>query len=284
MQLKLQLNPLFVRRARLFMLVILGTSLLACGGKDEQRSEVDDIAEAYETAQEAIENEDYRKGIAIFEAIQARFPFSDVERQIQLELMHAYYQSSQLEQAVDAADTFIRENPVHDRVDYALYIKGLSYFEGEAGLFERWFQQDITKRPPGDTDLAYSTFRRLIERYPDSEYSADAQQRILAIKERMSTYENYIADYYLRHGAYVAAVNRAKFALEEYNGASGNAESLHIMAEAYDALGINDLRDDARRVLAANFPSDGSHVEVGQTKGRLMKWIDDRFPFKAKRD
>lgn len=282
MQLKLQLNPLFVRRARLFVLIILGTSLLACGGKDEQRSEVDDIAEAYETAQEAIENEDYRKGIAIFEAIQSRFPFSDVERQIQLELMHAYYQSSQLEQAIDGADTFIRENPVHDRVDYALYIKGLSYFEGEAGLFERWFQKDTTKRPPGDTDLAYSTFRRLIERYPDSEYSADAQQRIVAIKERMSNYENYIADYYLRHGAYIAAVNRAKFALEEYNGTSGNAESLHIMAEAYNALGMNDLRDDARRVLAANFPSYGDHVEVGQPKGGLMKWINDRFPFKAK--
>ena len=282
MQLKLQLNPLFVRRARLFVLVILGTSLLACGGKDEQRSEVDDLSEAYETAQEAIDNEDYRKGIAIFEAIQAQFPFSDVERQIQLELMHAYYQSSQLEQAVDAADTFIRENPVHDRVDYALYIKGLSYFEGEAGLLERWFRQDTTKRPPGDTDLAYLTFRRLIERYPDSDYSADAQQRILAIKERMSTYENYIAGYYLRHGAYVAAVNRAKFALEEYNGASGNAESLRIMAEAYDALGISDLRDDARRVLAANFPNDGDYVEVGQPKGGLMKWINDRFPFKTK--
>jgi len=282
MQLKLQLNPLFVRRARLFVLVILGASLLACGGKDEQRSEVDDIAEAYETAQEAIENEDYRTGIAVFEAIQARFPFSDVERQIQLELMHAYYQSSQLEQAVDAADTFIRENPVHDRVDYALYIKGLSYSEGEAGLFERWFRQDTTKRPPGDTDLAYSTFRRLIERYPDSEYSADAQQRIVAIKERMLTYENYIAGYYLRHGAYIAAVNRAKFALEEYNGASGNAESLRIMVEAYDALGMSDLRDDARRVLATNFPSDGDDVEAGKPKGRLMKWIDDRLPFKAR--
>jgi outer membrane protein assembly factor BamD len=256
MQLKSQLNPLFVRRARLLGLVIIAASLLACGGNDELRSEVDNITEAYETAQEAIERKNFRKGIGIFEAIQARFPFSDLSRQIQLELLHAYYQSSQLEQAVETADTFIRENPIHDRVDYALYIKGLSYFEGEAGLLERWFRRDVTKRPPGDVDLAYSTFRRLVERYPDSEYSADARQRVLAIKERMSTYENHVADYYLRRGAYVAALNRAKSALEEYNGASGNAESLRIMAEAYDALGMSDLRDDTRRVLATNFPSE----------------------------
>ena len=80
---------------------------------------------------------------------------------------------------------------------------------------------------------------------------------MIAIKERMSEYENHIADYYLRRGAYVAAANRAKSALEEYNGASGNAESLKIMAKAYDNLGMTDLAADARRVLAASFPNDG---------------------------
>jgi outer membrane protein assembly factor BamD len=255
MQLNLQLNSVIFQRARLLMVVLVGSTLLACAGNDEIRTEVENITEAYELAQESIERKNYRKGIQIFEAIQARYPFSDLSRQIQLELLHAYFQSGALEQAVETADTFIRENPIHDRVDYALYIKGLSYFESGAGFLERWFKRDVTKRPPKDVDLAYSTLRRLIDRYPTSEYAADAELRLLAIKERMSAYENHVADYYLRRGSYVAAANRAKSALEEYNGAAGNEESLRIMVDAYDKMGMTDLRDNARKVLDANFPS-----------------------------
>ena len=257
MQFKSQLNPVFLRRTRLLLMALLIGSLWGCAGKDEANTEIKNITDAYEMAQLSIERKNYRKGIQVFEAIQARYPFSDLSRQIQLELLHAYYQSGNHEQAIDAADTFIRENPIHARVDYALYIKGLSYFEGDPGILDRWFRRDVTKRPPVDVELAYATFRRLVERYPTSEYAADAEQRMIAIKDRMCAYENYVADYYLRRGAYVAAVNRAKGALEEYNGASGNAESLKIMAAAYDNLGMADLAADARKVLAANFPNEG---------------------------
>ena len=257
MQIKSQLTSVYLRHARLLLIALVSGSLLACAGKDEVRTEIDDITDAYEMAEESIDRKNYRKGIQIFEAIQARYPFSDLSRQIQLKLLHAYYKSGQIEQAVETADTFIRENPIHPRVDYALYIKALSYFEADPGILERWFRRDTTNRPPQDVQLAYGTLRRLVERYPTSEYAADAEQRMIAIKERMSAYENYVADYYLRRGAYVAAVNRAKSALEEYNGATGNAESLRIMAEAYDELGMADLASDARKVLAANFPNEG---------------------------
>ncbi len=250
-------NATTLKRFRLVLIVLLGGMLAACAGNDEQQTEVQNITEAYETAQEAIKRKNFRRGIQIFEAIQARYPFSDLARQIQLELMHAYYQSRRLEEAVEAADTFMRENPTHARVDYALYIKGLSYFEPGAGWLERRFKRDMTKRPPKDVDLAYTTFRRLVERYPTSEYAADAEQRMVAIKNRLAAYENHVADYYLRRGAYVAAASRAKNSLEQYNGAPANRRSLEIMAEAYDELGMADLAADARRVLAANFPGDG---------------------------
>lgn len=249
-------NPVFLSQARWLVVALLLGGLAACAGKDEIQTEVQNITDAYELAQQSIERKNYRKGIQIFEAIQARYPFSDLSRQIELELLHAYYQSGLREQAIDTADTFMRENPIHARVDYALYIKGLSYYEPEAGFLERWFRRDVTTRPPIEVDLAYNAFRRLVERYPTSEYAADAEQRMIAIKERMSAYENHVADYYLRRGAFVAAANRAKSALEEYNGASGNATSLRIMAEAYENMGMDDLAADARRVLAANFPDE----------------------------
>ena len=244
---------------QLARLIALGTAiavLAACAGNDELQTEIQSLTEAYEMAQESIEKGNFRRGVQIFEAIQARYPFSDLSRQVQLELMYAYYKSGRKEQAVEAADNFMRENPIHDRIDYALYIKGIAYFEGEAGFLERRFKKDITERPPKEVDLAYSTLRRLIERYPASEYAPDARQRLVFLKNRMSAYENHVADYYLRRGAFVAALNRAKSALEDYNGANGNARSLQIMADAYEELGMHDLAADTRRVLASNFPNE----------------------------
>ncbi len=241
---------------RLAIVTLAALGLAACAGNDEMRTEVQNITEAYEEAQSAVRRGNYRRGIAIFEAIQARYPFSEIARQIQLELMYAYYKGGQREQAVEAADTFIRENPIHPRVDYALYIKGLAYFETGPGFLERWFRKDTTKRPPKDLELAYSSLRRLVERFPASEYAPDAEERMIAIKNRLAAYENHVADYYLRRGAYVAALNRAKNALESFNGAEGNARSLQIMAAAYDSLGMTKLADDTRRVLERNFPGE----------------------------
>ena len=246
-----------MKQSLLVLVLVLGTVLAGCAGNDEQQTEVQNITDAYQKAQEFIARGNYSRGIQIFEAIQARYPFSDLSRQIQLELMYGYYKSGRREQAIDAAETFMRENPIHPRVDYALYIQGLSYFEDNQGILERWFRKDTSGRPPKDIELAYASFRRLVERFPSSEYSPDAEQRMLYIKERLARYENYVADYYLRRGAYVAALNRAKAALERYNGADGNEQSLKIMAQAYENLGMSDLAADTRRVLAANFPGDG---------------------------
>lgn len=241
---------------RLAIVAIAALELAACASNDEVQTEVESITNAYEEAQVSVQRGNYRRGILIFEAIQARYPFSDLARQIQLELMYAYYKSGQMEQAVETADTFMRENPIHPRVDYALYIKGLAYYEARPGMLERWFRKDTSLRPPKDVELAYSSLRRLVERFPASEYAPDAEERMIAIKNRLAAYENHVADYYLRRGAYVAALNRAKNSLESFNGATGNARSLEIMAAAYEYLGMTQLAADTRRVLAENFPGE----------------------------
>jgi len=245
-------------RSLLRTAIILATFglLAACANNDEQETVINDVTEAYETAQTSVSRGNYRRGIQIYEAIQARYPFSDLSRQLQLDLMYAYYKAGMKEQAVEAADTFMRENPIHERVDYALYIKGLAYFEDEAGFLEKRFKRDVTQRPPKEVSEAYSSLRRLVERYPASEYAPDAEQRMVFLKNRLSEYENHVADYYLRRGAYIASLNRAKSALEDYNGAEGNADSLKIMEKAYEKLGMHDLAADARRVLELNFPEE----------------------------
>ncbi len=238
-------------------LLSLFVLITGCASNTEQRTVIQDLQEGYTAAKDAALRGNHRRAIQIYDLIQARYPFSNLSKQVQLELMYSYYKSGQPELAVEAADTFMRENPIDQRVDYALYIKGLTYFESDPGLIERVFKRDINTRPPKDAELAYSTFRRLVERYPASNYAADAEQRIIYLKNRLGAYENTVADYYLRRGAFVAALNRARTSLEEFNGASSNARSLEIMAEAYDNLGMNDLAADTRRVLAKNFPNRG---------------------------
>jgi outer membrane protein assembly factor BamD len=243
---------------RLMALVFLSAAMLSgcAGSEEEENAMLRDVTKAYETAQKSMQNQNYRRAIQIYEALQARFPFSDLSKQIQLELMYAYYKSNRQEQAIDAADTFIRENPTHPRVDYALYVKALAYFERDPGLLERWFNKDIENRPPRDGVLAFSLLKRLVERYPASPYAEDARQRMIFLKNRLAAYENTVARYYLERGAYVAALNRAKGALEEYNGANSGNESLEIMIEAYEGLGMTELAADARQVLASNFPNE----------------------------
>lgn len=241
------------------LLLLASMVIVACAGNDEiDDAFVRDITEAYETAQRSMVNGNYRKAISIFEALQARFPFSDLSSQIQLELMYAYYKSNAQEQAVDACDTFIRENPTHPRVDYAHYIKGLAYFDQDTGALERLFRRKTDNRPPRDAEQAFSAFNRLVERYPASPYAPDAQQRMIYLKNRLAAYENSVARFYIRQGAYVAALNRAKNSLEEYHGSDASEESLQLMIEAYEGLGMTELATDARRVLQENYPNDRS--------------------------
>ena len=243
-----------IRGCRSTAALLAALFLAACATNDEPRTAIQDLQEGYDIAKEAALRGNHRRAIQIYELIQSRYPFSELAKQVQLELMYSYYKSAQPELAIEAADTFMRENPIDPEVDYALYIKSLAYFEGEPGLLERVFRKDINRRPPKDAQLAYSTLRRLIERYPASQYAPDARQRIVYLKNRLCAYENSVADYYLRRGAYVAALNRAKSALEEYNGADTNQQSLEIMVAAYEKLGMSDMAADTRQVLTKNFP------------------------------
>ena len=247
--------PALLRAGLLAAMLMVGAG---CASNDEQDAVLNDIRDAYSTAKYSVARGNYTRGIEIFEAIQARYPFSELSRQLQLDLMYAYYKAGRTEEAVETADTFMRENPIHESVDYALYIKGLANFEDEAGFLEQRFRKDVTERPPQGVEESYSSFRRLVERYQASQYAPDAEQRMVFLKNRLADYENHVADYYLRRGAYIASLNRAKNALEEYNGTPANAESLRIMEKAYEKLGMYDLAADARRVLELNFPDQGS--------------------------
>jgi outer membrane protein assembly factor BamD len=209
----------------------------------------------YDRANEAMIDGDYDNAIKYYETLEARFPFSNQARQGQLDLIYTYYRNRQPESVVDAARQFERENPTHPRIDYTLYMRGMALFSGERGWFHKLFQVDMSKRPPKDARNSYSAFAELVRRFPDSPYAPDARQRMIFLRDRIARYENHIASYYLERGAYVAALNRASYTLQVYDGAPTIDETLRIMVESYRNLGMYDLASDAQQTLVANFPN-----------------------------
>ena len=227
--------------------------LAACAGSKRKAEQV--LPERlYERGHRALLSGDYRGAVRYYEALEARYPFSELARQAKLDILYAYYRAGEAESAVDAADQFIRENPTHPRVDYAIYIKGLVYFERSPNFLERWFSTDLTERPPQDVRRSFQAFQQLIERYPQSVYAHDARQRMIFLRNRLADYEVHVADYYLRRRAWVAAIARARYCIENYDGAPAVRQALEIMIDAYHALGMNDLAERSQEVYALNYP------------------------------
>lgn len=230
---------------------LLALNLFGCGSNP--REQIGTADRLYELAKRASDNGNYRDAIRYYEQLEARFPFTNAARQGQLDLMYAYYKNREPEAAIDQADQFIRENPTHPRVDYAFYIKGLVQFERNPNFLERWFKADLSQRPPIDARKSFQAFQTLVQRFPDSEYAEDSRQRMIFLRNRLASYEVYVAGHYLERGAYVGAINRAKYTIENYDGSPQVREALLIMAEAYRRLGMPELAANTEKVLAANY-------------------------------
>jgi len=228
--------------------------LLAAGCGKDTRDLQSGVEELFERATKAMDTGNFRNAISYYEGLEARYPFSNQAKQAQLNLIYCYHKSGDTESTIDAATQFERENPTHQRVDYALYMRGLANFAAQHKGYHRLLGIDLAKRPPVRAQQSFSSFSRLLQRYPDSRYAYDAQQRLTFLRNRLATHENHVADYYFERGAYVAALNRAKFTLENYDGAPAVADALYIMVGAYEKLGMQDLATDTRRVLAENYP------------------------------
>jgi outer membrane protein assembly factor BamD len=121
----------------------------------------------------------------------------------------------------------------------------------------------MTERDPKAAQDAFDAFHELVTRFPQSRYAPDAQARMTYLVSALASAEVNVAEYYLRRGAYVAAINRAQYALTNYPRAPAIERAMIVLVKAYDAMGMNDLRDDANRTLAANFPNQ--KVKVGDS-------------------
>ncbi len=237
--------------------LILLISLTACGifsplPGDNSAATSTQAKELFDLAMEEMDGGHYEKAIKNFETLQSRHPYGRYAQQAQLEIAYAYYKQKEPESAIAAADRFIKQYPNNQHVDYAYYLKGLINFNEDLGLLGGVVQQDLSERDPNAAREAFAAFKELVTRFPSSRYAPDSRLRMQYLINALARYEIHVANYYLRRGAYVAAANRAKDVLSDYPQTPATREALQIMVQAYDAMGMKDLRDDARRVLDKN--------------------------------
>ena len=242
----------------LLLIAILALTAACSSDKvDENLSET----ELYQQAMDELESSSYTSAISKLKALESRYPFGQFAAQAQLELIYAYYKNSEPEAARSSADRFIRLHPQDANVDYAYYLKGLAAYDQDTGLISRFLPLDMSKRDPGAARDSFNDFAQLTRRFPNSRYSPDARQRMIHLRNLLAAYEIHVADYYIRRKAYVAAANRGRYVVENFQETPAVGDGLAVMVEAYQKLGMDDLAATSLDVLKYNYPDNASLVD-----------------------
>src|SRR5689334_21829530 len=241
---------------RISLALLFGVLVAACGLLPELEDETRgwSAQKLYAEAKDNLDSRNYEKAVKYYQKLEARYPYGRYAQQAQLEMAYAYFKDNEPAQSIAAADRFIKLHPGHPNVDYAYYLKGLANFNDDSGWINYIGGQDLTERDPKAARDAFDAFKDLVTRFPKSRYTPDGVARMNYLLNALASHEVHVARYYMKRSAYVAAANRAQFALKTYPQAPANEEGLVILVKAYEALGMTDLRDDARRVLDKNFP------------------------------
>jgi outer membrane protein assembly factor BamD len=233
-------------------------SLSACGMLNTEK--LDETASwsasrLYSEARESLLSANYATAIGYFEKLESRYPFGNYAQQAQMEIAYAYYRQGDQPQALAAVERFIKLHPNHPNVDYMYYLRGLINFNDRLSMFDFMSRQDPSERDPKAAREAFDAFKQLAERFPNSIYAKDANDRLNYLVNAMAQHEVHVANYYYRRGAYLAAANRAQAAIKNYREAPAIEDALLVLVRSYDALGLTELRDDADRVFRQNFPN-----------------------------
>lgn len=235
--------------------LVAGLLLAGCSSTPQDVTKGWTPERIYSEARDEVSAGAWDKAIGLFEKLEGRAAGTLLAQQAQLEKAYAQYKTNEKVQALATLDRFIRLHPTSPAMDYALYLKGLVNFNDNLGMFSALINQDLSERDQKAAKESYESFLELSRRFPDSKYTPDARQRMTYIVNSLAGYEVHVARYYARRGAHVAAINRAQQALADYQGVPAAEQALAILVYSYDALGMTQLRDDARRVLDQNYPN-----------------------------
>ncbi|ANI31084.1 membrane biogenesis protein [Yersinia entomophaga] len=239
---------------RMKYLVAAATLSLVLTGCSSNKDVVPDNppSELYATAQQKLQDGNFKGAITQLEALDNRYPFGPYSQQVQLDLIYAYYKSADLPLAQASIDRFMRLNPTHPNIDYVLYMRGLTDMALDDSALQGFFGIDRSDRDPQHARAAFRDFNQLIQSYPNSQYATDAQKRLVFLKDRLAKHELAVAKYYTKRGAYVAVINRVEQMMRNYPDTKATRDALPLMENAYKQIQLNAQADKVSKVIAAN--------------------------------
>ncbi|MFQ3353562.1 MAG: outer membrane protein assembly factor BamD [Porticoccaceae bacterium] len=248
------------------MLLILSLSLTSgcswMGFGDDEPVEEESAGltekDFYEKIQSSLNASNWNVAISNLQLLESQFPFGKYAEQGQLELIYAHYKSGDYESSIAASDRFVRLHPQHPNVDYAFYVKGLSQISQTGGFLDSFIPTDSSMRDIGEARTAFATLTELLSRFPTSPYAADARKRLVSLRNQLARAEIHVANYYFSRSAYLAAANRGQYVVENFQQSPAVPDGLAVMAQAYYLLEMQDLADNAVKILAANYPEHPS--------------------------
>lgn len=229
-------------RLRWFALGVLAI-LAACTQTKETYVERP-VESLYNRAMDQLGAESYDKAAKGFEEVDRQHPYSVWATKAQLMAAYAYYQGSKYDQSITAADRFIQLHPGHRDVAYAYYLKALDYY----------IQIADVGRDQKTTEQALNALSEVVRRFPDTKYARDARLKIDLTRDHLAGKEMEIGRYYEREGSYLAAINRFRRVIDNYQTTTHVPEALHRLTECYLSLGLTDEAERTTAVLGFNYP------------------------------
>ena len=226
----------------LTMLTVL--ILAGCASKPETEEE-QEPAEVilYQLAQDRINAKNYSGAVESLSRIERFYPFGVYAEQARADLIYAFYMSGDYDQAYAASEKFIRLYPRNTNIDYAYFMKGMTGYYQDDGLLNDIFALDLSKRDTSPAMQSYADLTEFIIRYPESEYIDAARERLIFLRNLIASSELDGAEYYMKRGAYLAAVNRANYVLKNIPNSTERERALRILKEAYKQLGYDEYAE-----------------------------------------
>ena len=241
-----------VRNSTRAVLVVTACALAlaACSGNKKNKPrlayEERPVELLYSTGADRLDRRQWNQAVNYFQEVERQHPYSEWSRRSILMQAFAHYQGNDYAEAVADADRFIQLYPGNPTAAYAHYIKAICYFE----------QIVDVNRDQAATAQALDALRDVVQRYPRTEYAADARLKIDMVNDQLAGKEMTIGRWYLRQGDTLAATNRFRTVVDRYQTTSHTPEALYRLVESYLTLG---LMEEARRngaVLGYNYPGD----------------------------
>ena len=242
---------------KIFLTILACAALGACASKGKKEKfayEERPVETLYSTALRELERKRYERAIAYFEEVERQHPYSAWARRAMLMKAFTYYQGNDYEEAIEGLDQFISLHPGNKDAAYAYYLKAMCYYERITDV----------GRDQAITEDAVTALTDVVRRYPDSEYARDARLKLDLTFDHLAGKEMYIGLFYLKKNKHIAAINRFKKVVYEYQTTSHVPEALHRLVEAYLELGIVDEARAAAAVLGYNYPGSRWYEDTYQ--------------------